>query len=349
MEELRNGRAVARLRSPLPGLFGAVLDRLGQHGGIGQRGHAGPCTRQCGEDRLDRAFGIDRHLFARQRLKLGNERLTRADRHGIAQVCAQRGRDLALSDEQFSGAIGVGQHKTERNRRAVDIGPADVEQPGHAVERRDHRGIEPLGGQPFGHPAALGLARLAGQVAAVDQRRGGRRCGLIGPDRVDRIAAHRHQLCPFGVQRCGGRINPGLAVEPRIEPDLRACRGIFSEPGGNRSGRDRLVIKQPSINLIAHLDGIAAIDENRRFAAQHRRRSGRSAEPGQPVQPLGIAADIFAHMLVGDRHHEPVQGAGGKLAAQRGKARLVGGGGGTRRRESISHAANIRQRFRFGE
>ena len=38
------------------------------------------------------------------------------------------------------------------------------------------------------------------------------------------------------------------------------------------------------------------------------------------MQPLGIGADIFAHMLVGQRHDEAVEAIGLELLAKRGKA-----------------------------
>ena len=47
-------------------------------------------------------------------------------------------------------------------------------------------------------------------------------------------------------------------------------------------------------------------------------------KPGQPGQPLGIAADIFAHMLVGQRHDEAVEAVGLQLLAEGGEAVGIG-------------------------
>ncbi len=218
----------------------------------------------------------------------------------------------------------MGDHEGQRDRRAVHISAADVEQPGHAVERRNHRGIEALGGEPFGHLAALGFARLAGELGRMDQRRGSGRCGAVSPDGVDRIGFDRDHARALVGQRLHAGIDPGLAVQPRVEPDLRTGRGVFGQPGRDRLGRNRAVFEQPRIDLIAHLDRVAAIDEDRCAIGQDNGRAGRTAEPGQPGQPLGIAADIFAHVLVGDRDNEAIQAAGFQFLAQGFQSGFVG-------------------------
>ena len=80
-----------------------------------------------------------------------------------------------------------------------------------------------------------------------------------------------------------------------------------------------------AVDLVADLQRVAAVDEDRRFLRQHHRRAGRALEAGQPGQPLGVGADIFAHMLVGQRHDEAVEPVGLQLLAQRGEAVRIGG------------------------
>jgi hypothetical protein len=92
-------------------LLDPVLDRLGQHGRIGQRGHFRPRRLQRREDRRDRAFGIDRHLLARERRQLRRKCVVTPHRHRIAEMGAQFGRHLLLGDEQIGGAIGMGDHE----------------------------------------------------------------------------------------------------------------------------------------------------------------------------------------------------------------------------------------------
>ena len=80
-----------------------------------------------------------------------------------------------------------------------------------------------------------------------------------------------------------------------------------------------------AVDLVAHLQRVAPVDEDRRLLGQHHRRARRALEAGQPGEPLRVAADIFAHMLVGQRHDEAVEPVGLQLLAQRGEAGFIGG------------------------
>jgi hypothetical protein len=79
------------------------------------------------------------------------------------------------------------------------------------------------------------------------------------------------------------------------------------QPVGNAGFRHRLVAPVPAVDLVAHLQRIAAVGEDRGFFGQHHSRAGRALEAGQPSQPLRIGADIFTHMLVGERHDKSIQ------------------------------------------
>ena len=61
------------------------------------------------------------------------------------------------------------------------------------------------------------------------------------------------------------------------------------------------------IDLVAHLQRVAAVDEDDGAVGKDDRHAGRAGEAGQPVQPLGAGGDIFALMLVGARHDEAVE------------------------------------------
>ena len=323
VEELGNRCPVAVLGGALSGLLDGVLHRLGQHGRVRDFHHLRARRRQNAEHGLDRAFRIDRDLLARQRLQLRHEVGARQDRHRIAQMGAQLRRYLLLVNEQLRRAIRMGQHEGQGDRRPLYVGAAKVEQPGDAVQRGNHGGIQALGSQPFGHFAALRLARLAGIGIVVNQRGSRRGRGLVGPDRVDRIALYRNELCLLVRQRLRRGIGPGLAVQPRVEPDPRAGGGVFGQPCGHAGRGYGLVFIKPPVHLLAHLQGIAPVNKDRRLVSQDGCRSGRTAKAGQPGQPLGIGADIFAHMLVGNRDNETVEGAGLQFLAQRVEPRFV--------------------------
>ncbi len=161
------------------------------------------------------------------------------------------------------------------------------------------------------------------------QRRGGGGGGAVCPDGIDRIARHRDQLGLLVRQRLRRCRNPLLAVQPGIVADLRARCGMLAEPFGDAGLRHALIAIEPTIDLIAHLQRIASIDEHRgpriqTGVGQHHRRPRRTAEAGQPGETLGIAADIFAHMLVGDRHDEAVEAARLQFLAQRIEPGLMG-------------------------
>src|SRR3546814_11983025 len=88
-------------------------------------------------------------------------------------------------------------------------------------------------------------------------------------------------------------------MEPGIVADLRAFWRIVRQPADDRVLGDRAIFEQRTVHLIAHLHGIAAIDEDSgadtlEIVGQHRRAASRAAKPGQPLQALGIGTDIFA-------------------------------------------------------
>src|SRR3546814_2526344 len=55
----------------------------------------------------------------------------------------RRSSDLLLGrDEQLGRSIGMRDEERQRHRCMIDILPADVEQPGNRIERRNHRRSE---------------------------------------------------------------------------------------------------------------------------------------------------------------------------------------------------------------
>jgi hypothetical protein len=60
---------------------------------------------------------------------------------------------------------------------------------------------------------------------------------------------------------------------------------------------------------------------------EHHRAAGAALEAGQPGEALGIGADIFGHMLVGERHDEAVEPVALQLLAKGGEAVGIAGHG----------------------
>ena len=218
----------------------------------------------------------------------------------------------------------MGDHERERHRRAIDIGAAHVEQPRHAIERGDHGCVGAIVAQPLRQHRALFGDALPGMGIGMGHRQRRRRRRPVLPHGIDGIAVHGHQARALGFQCLGHAIGPGLGMQPGIIADTGAARRMLTQPGRRAGLRHRLVFIEPAVHLLAHLDGIAPIDEDRRAILEHHCRAGRSAKTGEPAQPLGIAADIFAHVLVGNRDDKAVQPASPQLGAQCFQAGFVG-------------------------
>ena len=318
------GRAVAGLGVTLPLLFARVLHRLGQNRRIAHGDRFRTRLGERVEDRRDAEIGIDRDALARQfaerRLELG----ARPNRHRVAEVLRQFGRYLLRRDEQFGGAVVMGDHIAQRHRRAVHVRAADVEQPGDRIERTDHRRVIAFALEPVGDLRALVGARSAGEFVRLHDRRGRRGLGPVGPHRIDRIAVHGNQFGPLRSERLRDGVGPAFRMEPWIETDPGSFRCVGGEPFGRAGLRNRLIIEQLAVDLLAHLHGVAAVDEDRRLVLQYHRGPRRTAEPGQPGEAFGVIADVFAHVLVGDRDHKAVEPATGQFLPQGVEAGFMG-------------------------
>src|SRR3546814_5180324 len=59
------------------------------------------------------------------------------------------------------------------------------------------------------------------------------------------------------------------------------------------------------------------------------RAARRAFKAGEPRQPLRIGADIFAHMLVGERHHEAIERLALQLIAKPSESGGISGHSGS--------------------
>ena len=75
--------------------------------------------------------------------------------------------------------------------------------------------------------------------------------------------------------------------------------------------------EQRGIDLVAHLQHVAAIDENDGARGEHDRGTGRTGEAGEPGEPLLGRRHILVLMAVGARNDETVEAAALQLGAQR--------------------------------
>ena len=109
--------------------------------------------------------------------------------------------------------------------------------------------------------------------------------------------------------------------QPGIEAELAALGQVLGDPRLGRFLGDLMRHEGVGVDLGAHRQRVAAVDEDRRAIGQHDGKAGRAAEAGEPGEPLRAPRHVLALMLVGARHHEAVEAALPELGAQRGQAR----------------------------
>ena len=110
-----------------------------------------------------------------------------------------------------------------------------------------------------------------------------------------------------------------IGVQPRVVAELGARRHVRLDPGTQAFADQIARLEQLGVGLLAHLQRVAAVDEDRGLVGQHDRRTRRAGERGQPGKPLGALGHIFALMLVGARHEEAVEASGFQFGAEGGQ------------------------------
>ena len=325
VEEAGDGGAVAGLRGFLAGDLGGVLERLGKDRRVAQRQDLGAGLVERLEDGGDGPFGIDDYGLALEFGEFALERRTLVEANTVAEVLADVGTDLLARDEQVGGAVGVDDGISQRDRRVGDVCPADVERPGDRIERGQDRRIGVVLDEPVADLRALLGGRLAGIFVGLDDEVRLRGFGTVAPDFVDGVALDRHQLGAAAGERFLRLLHPVARVQPGIVADPSALGRMLLEPLRGARLRHRLVAPFGRADLASDLERVAPVDEDRRLLGKHDGRAGRALEACQPGEALGVASDIFAHMLVGERDDEPVELLGLQLLAKGFQAVGIGG------------------------
>lgn len=149
------------------------------------------------------------------------------------------------------------------------------------------------------------------------------RLGLGGPGRLfDAAPGHVHGVLPYRPQLSAGlaggrpKRRQGLgAVQARIVADHLAGAGALAQPGGDPAFHQIADLEQLGVDLIAHLDGVAAIHKDGGRLGRHRRRAGRTGEAGRPGQPVVGFRQVLVPVLVLVGNEEAVQALTGELLA----------------------------------
>ena len=218
-------------------------------------------------------------------------------------------------------AVAVQQREAQRERRARHVAAAHVQQPGDRIRLGDQRHVGALGLDRAGDARALGGAALAGELVGMRQHRRQRRGWPVAPHGVDGIGIDRHEVAAGALAGAGEAVVAVDRHQPGIEAELAALRQVLGDPRLGRFLGDLVRHEGVGIDLGAHRQRVAAVDEDRRAIGQHDGEAGRAAEAGEPREPLRAPRHVLALMLVGARHDEAVEAALPELGAQRGQAR----------------------------
>ena len=158
---------------------------------------------------------------------------------------------------------------------------------------------------------------LAGIAGRVDRDGASRLRRAIGPKRIDWIGVERHEFDFLFRKRLGEAFDLRAGVHPRVVADARARTRMFADPFRGRYVGDVERLEQPGVDLAAHLDDIAAVDENRGLFLQHDGKARRAGEAGEPGEAFRAFGHIFVLMRVGARNEETVEALALEFGAQR--------------------------------
>jgi hypothetical protein len=166
---------------------------------------------------------------------------------------------------------------------------------------------------------------FTGEFQFPHRNRTKRRSRAVGPYGIERVGLDRHQY-GAGCRRCLGKpVGMVRGVQPWVIAKARARRQVRLQPFLRRIVDQMLDGEDVGVDLVAHLQHIASVDEDHGAIGEHDRGSGRTGETGQPCQPRVGRRHVFALMPVGARHDEAIEPAPLQLGAQRRYPGRAGG------------------------
>ena len=136
-------------------------------------------------------------------------------------------------------------------------------------------------------------------------------CSVTAPSGGAGRSVHNSSI---GLGSIGTSVAPALAqarrellrafdgVQPRIEAERVALAERALDPLVGRRFDQMHDLEQRRVDLLARLQRVAAVDEQRRTLHQHDRGAGRAGEAGEPGEPLLRSRQIFALVAIGMRH-----------------------------------------------
>ena len=131
VQEAAKRCAVTRLRRAMTGLLDMVFNGLWQNCRVARFDDRCAAILQCAEYRRNGTIRIHGDALAVHGFQCRNKLLWGAQAHGITQMRADVISDLFRGNKQVRRAIGMGQHKAERDGRIRHIGATDIQEPCH--------------------------------------------------------------------------------------------------------------------------------------------------------------------------------------------------------------------------
>ena len=304
----------------MPSSSTGFLHALGSATGSASRTSVDAGCLQAGRGPPRRGRGLDQHALARlaHHVERRAQLVGRRQGHGVAHPGHGAVGDLAAIHVEIDMAVAVQQSEAERERRARHVAAAHIQQPGDRIGLGQQRHVGALGGDATRRSAcaALRCSRRRTPPGAAARARAAR------PD--DRAIRRRRdcdstgtKLPPALAQARAKRSWPSTVCSHGIEAELAALRQVFGDPGVRRLLGNLVRHEGLDVDLRAHRQRVAAVDEDRSPVGQHDGEAGRAGEAGQPGQALRVTCHVLALVLIGARHDEAVQAAPLQFGAQR--------------------------------
>ena len=198
-----------------------------------------------------------------------------------------------------------------------DVGAADVERPGDRVRVGDHQRVGARCGDFSSDAGKLGVGVFAGIAKIVQRHRARRRLRPIAPQSVDWVGFRRDRRRTGIGAGFGEAFGAVHGMQPLVVTELGVLRQIGFDPLLGRCFGARHDRERRGIDLVASLQRVAPVDEQRRFVGEHHRTAGRTGEAGKPSEPLVRGGHVFVLMTVGARYDEAGEAALRQFGAQR--------------------------------
>ena len=277
-----------------------------------------------------------------ERLEVGRERVRLAQLGEASERVAHRIGELASVDVERGAVLARHDRDRERERRVRDVAAADVEGPARRMRVGDDERVGLELGELGADALELVRGRLAGELLAVQRDGAERRRRPVGPHRVDRIGLGRDQDRARRRAGLGEPLGALDGVQPRVVAELLAFAQRLLDPLVERRVGQVHDLEQAGVDLLARLQRVAAVDEQRRAVGEHDGAAGRAGEAGDPGEPLVGRRHVFVLVAVGARHDEAVETLPAELGAQRRDARAARGsvGGLVERLKASRHGAD---------